>query len=644
MEVFTFNINAWCHSWIDANHWRRGQQDDSWIRLHSMESKNVKKKSTPYSPKFKFMVIASFILICDVSVIALLAAEDYKLVKCGANTSQTVSLYGQFSSLVNRISFNLNEVIYSDPSMPFDYKSTITPDHIADIIDDTRKVWTQLRLVMGDISSVRESNCTISNSSIVQCMELNELMDELTLSSQRAAIESPLMSTAQKINAIDQNYQITNQINQITSRLTLQFIDKSTHQCNFSFETSWIYGAFILIIMSSCFNLYIMLREYLDVNQTIRFLMVLIPPPICKSIPLVQNYIDCASQTDASGWIKRLVMGNEQNQDKRTRAILEGSMDGVIICNDEGFIVEMNSSSKQMFKKNESDVIGHHISILFDQDLKVFIKDTITTKRGMMMQTVGMRGGADVDRVVRFPCSLSTSVGLWNRRTHVACFVTDCTVQEKQKELIDIEKRNNEALLNSILPVSVASRLKNNSLDCIADKFDDVTCFFSDMVGFTKMSSMMSASDLVILLNKIVVAFDDLCIVNQIEKIKTIGDAYFCVGGLFDKQSNHPQRIITFGLQALMAVKELTNGDVDVRIGVHTGPLVAGVIGKNKFAYDCWGDTVNTASRMESTGVPGKIQVSRQTYERVHDLFKFEERRVEAKGKGSLTTYVVLNE
>jgi class 3 adenylate cyclase len=185
---------------------------------------------------------------------------------------------------------------------------------------------------------------------------------------------------------------------------------------------------------------------------------------------------------------------------------------------------------------------------------------------------------------------------------------------------LDVEKKNNETLLLSILPSSVASRLKRGET-CIADQLDDVTCFFSDMVGFTKMSSTMTATDLVTVLNRIVVGLDDLCVANNLEKIKTIGDAYFCVGGL-NNDPDHPEHTVRFGLQAIKSVRELSGGEISIRVGCHTGPVVAGVIGRNKFAYDCWGDSVNMASRMESTGVANRVQISRQTYERVHDIFK----------------------
>jgi guanylate cyclase 2F len=215
-------------------------------------------------------------------------------------------------------------------------------------------------------------------------------------------------------------------------------------------------------------------------------------------------------------------------------------------------------------------------------------------------------------------------------------------VEHKQKELIALEKSKNEQLLLSIFPKSIVARLKQGDTN-ISESFDSITCFFSDMVGFTSFSGTMSASGLVELLNSVVNRFDDLCKQHHLEKIKTIGDAYFCVGGLTAGDTDHAANSVRFAMGALRAVrKEVGNGKVNIRVGIHTGPLVAGVIGKSKFAYDCWGDTVNTASRMESTGIPGRVQISRATYERVHDVFEFQERNeVEVKGKGLMTTYVL---
>ncbi|EFC35253.1 predicted protein, partial [Naegleria gruberi] len=222
----------------------------------------------------------------------------------------------------------------------------------------------------------------------------------------------------------------------------------------------------------------------------------------------------------------------------------------------------------------------------------------------------------------------------------------DITQVKKHASLLGEEKKKSEELLLNILPLPVANRLKQGET-FIAEKFADVTIFFSDMVGFTKMSSGMEADQLVMMLNTIVNEFDKLTEKYLIDKIKTIGDAYFAVSGTHSsKSSDHPERMLKFAISVYSFLRDFNikfGKEVNLRIGMHTGPCVGGVIGTKKFAYDLWGDTINTASRMESTGVPGRIQISRATYERVFDLgYEFEEREsIYVKGKGEMKTYLL---
>jgi class 3 adenylate cyclase len=170
------------------------------------------------------------------------------------------------------------------------------------------------------------------------------------------------------------------------------------------------------------------------------------------------------------------------------------------------------------------------------------------------------------------------------------------------------------------------------------------------MVGFTKMSSGMTPGELVQMLNSIINGFDSLIKRNNLEKIKTIGDAYFCVGGLVreyeENEANeiHPQRVINFATQMFSILFNYNvdnNTKINLRIGIDTGGAIAGVIGKKKFAYDLWDNTVNVSSKMESSGSPGKIHVSSRTYQRVVDLFEFEKCKeyVEVEGEGTFQTY-----
>jgi len=210
------------------------------------------------------------------------------------------------------------------------------------------------------------------------------------------------------------------------------------------------------------------------------------------------------------------------------------------------------------------------------------------------------------------------------------------------KEL-DLERGKSDALLLNILPAEIAARLKTDD-GAIADRFADVTVLFADIVGFTKMSLRLTPVELVRRLNAVFSAFDDLADELRTEKIKTIGDAYMAVGGL-SGQPDHACAMaeLALGIQARMKEFSAEFGEkVDVRIGLNTGAVVAGVIGKKKFSYDVWGDAVNTASRMESQGVPGVIQVSEETYARLKATYLLEERgEIEVKGKGPMKTYLL---
>jgi class 3 adenylate cyclase len=206
------------------------------------------------------------------------------------------------------------------------------------------------------------------------------------------------------------------------------------------------------------------------------------------------------------------------------------------------------------------------------------------------------------------------------------------------------EQEKSEKLLLNILPELIAERLKKGE-NTIADSFPDVTVLFSDLVGFTELSTGISASALVEKLNRIFLAFDQLIERYHLEKIKTIGDAYMLVGGIPTPRTDHIEVVADMAmgmLQEIELINQQNHENFKIRVGIHTGPVVAGVIGKNKFIYDLWGDTVNIASRMESQGIPGCVQVSQTTYERLKDKFKFEQRGpIEVKGKGKMVTYLL---
>ncbi len=214
------------------------------------------------------------------------------------------------------------------------------------------------------------------------------------------------------------------------------------------------------------------------------------------------------------------------------------------------------------------------------------------------------------------------------------------------RQWLRLEQEKSERLLLNVLPETIAHQLKNQDHPAIAEHFAEVSVLFADIVGFTALSASMSPVDVVQLLNHLFSAFDCLADDHGLEKIKTIGDAYMVVGGLPIERSDHAEAIADMALdmqRALVQVNKTHNYNLSIRIGIHTGPVVAGVIGKRKFIYDLWGDTVNTASRMEAYGVPDHIHVTEKTYHCLQHNYVFQARGViHVKGKGDMTTYFLI--
>ncbi|MEG4145618.1 adenylate/guanylate cyclase domain-containing protein [Microcoleus sp. Pol12B5] len=207
------------------------------------------------------------------------------------------------------------------------------------------------------------------------------------------------------------------------------------------------------------------------------------------------------------------------------------------------------------------------------------------------------------------------------------------------------QKEKIEELLLNILPKPIADRLQEGQ-SIIADSFSEVSILFADLVGFTNFASQKSAAETVKVLNQIFSLFDELSLRHGLEKIKTMGDAYMVVGGLPDPQENHAFAIAQMALDMQAAVASFNvqnNHNFSLRIGINIGGVVAGVIGLTKFSYDLWGDTVNVAQRMESSGIPGEIQVTAAVYDRLKDKFLFKKRgAVEIKGKGEMIVYLLV--
>ena len=231
--------------------------------------------------------------------------------------------------------------------------------------------------------------------------------------------------------------------------------------------------------------------------------------------------------------------------------------------------------------------------------------------------------------------------GLFNRYRFV----------RRTNKIIAEEKERSDKLLLNILPHETAEELKEKG-SATPKQYELVSVLFTDFKGFTKIAEKLTPQELVEELNQCFMAFDVIIDKYKLEKIKTIGDAYMCAGGIPTPNSTNPVDIVKAGLEIREFMDKLREERVaqgkdfwELRIGIHTGPVVAGVVGKNKFAYDIWGDAVNTASRMESSGIPGQVNISGATFSLIKDHFVCNHRgKIQAKNKGEIDMYIVEKE
>jgi len=222
-------------------------------------------------------------------------------------------------------------------------------------------------------------------------------------------------------------------------------------------------------------------------------------------------------------------------------------------------------------------------------------------------------------------------------------FYYEFLVHKFEKEL-EVEHQKSDKLLHNILPAPIAKRLKECNKN-LTDGFTETSILFADIVGFTHMSQKSSPDEIVGFLNDVFSSFDDLTEKYNLEKIKTIGDAYMVVSGIPVYTKEHAELIAQMALDmsaVACTISDLQGTPLKIRIGINSGPVTAGVIGKKKFIYDLWGDSVNLASRMESHGIAGEIQVTQSTYELLKDKYQFCARgEIDVKSKGKLTTYLL---
>ena len=338
--------------------------------------------------------------------------------------------------------------------------------------------------------------------------------------------------------------------------------------------------------------------------------------------------------------LKRALIKNKQveaklrSTDEQIVNFLEGMSDAFFALDTQWRFSYVNYKAAQYLQRSPEELFGKNFweefpdlvsSVFYDQYHKAVAKQV----------------GVIFEKYYR-PLKVWWEVRVFPSRDGISVFFHDITTRKKMESALRKERNKTENLLLNLLPEPIAERLKEEP-GVIADKFEKATILFADLVNFTHISTTMSATKLVYLLNEIFSTFDELTEKHGLEKIKTIGDAYMVAGGIPIVRPDHAEASAEMALDMLVAIDELNvklEATFDLRIGINSGPVVAGVIGTKKFIYDLWGNAVNTASRMESHGVPGRIQVSFYTYELLRDKYEFEERgSIDIKGQGEMRTY-----
>lgn len=349
-----------------------------------------------------------------------------------------------------------------------------------------------------------------------------------------------------------------------------------------------------------------------------------------------QQIIDRTQALEQEIQERQLLEDKLHSSESKMRALFEAMTDVVLVLDAQGSI-EVVPTNTTLLYHPDADVIGYTIEQFFsDEPGQIWlqhIRRALSSQQTITFDYSINLGDREAWFAARISPMSSESV-IW-----VARDISD----RKQTELaLRLAQQQSEGLLLNILPKPIAEKLKKNT-DAIAEYFDDVTILFADIVGFTPLSERMSPIELVNMLNRMFSKFDRLAEIHGLEKIKTIGDAYMVAGGLPVPNLNHAEAVANMALemQEAMLVFQAEMGEhFQIRIGINSGPVVAGVIGIKKFIYDLWGDTVNVASRMESSGIPGFIQISTSTYDHLQGRYILEKRgSVSVKGKGPMTTY-----
>ncbi|MEP7107164.1 MAG: adenylate/guanylate cyclase domain-containing protein [Ferruginibacter sp.] len=336
-----------------------------------------------------------------------------------------------------------------------------------------------------------------------------------------------------------------------------------------------------------------------------------------------------------------------QEQNKRFQVICSSKNDAIITSDETKRILFWNKGAEYIFGYSSAEAIGQPLTLIIpgqlhqrhDKGMERMNQGKKPRVLGKVLELKAIKKGGE-----EFPIELT--LGSWDNdgKRYYSGIIRDITEKKKAELIILNEKKKSDELLLNILPKQVADELKSKG-KATTKRHEHVTILFTDFKDFTSMASSISPIKLVKELNEIFSHFDDIMEAFQIEKIETIGDAYFAACGLPEKNKDHAFQCIE-AVKQMFRYLEKRNKKNEIqwkmRAGIHSGPVVAGVVGKKKYAYDLFGDTVNTASRMETNGEVDKINISETTYDLIKGRYNCISRgEINAKGKGNLNMYFV---
>lgn len=341
----------------------------------------------------------------------------------------------------------------------------------------------------------------------------------------------------------------------------------------------------------------------------------------------------CTTTSDETAALREKVASLEAER-SRYRALLDAVPDLIVRLRRDGTYLDFVPAKGMALAASAKDRAGRNVEEVLPAKVAA---------RYVSAVAEALRSGSP--QTFEYALTLGERAGHYEARAapsgedEALLVVRDVTERHRAEQALRAEKERSERLLLNVLPRVIADKLKANP-GAIAERYDAATILFADIVGFTEMSSRVPPTEMVAMLNDLFSAFDRLADAQGLEKIKTIGDCYMAVSGLPVPRADHAAAAAELALAMQQAAASMHGGRLRMRIGLNSGPVVAGVIGVRKFIYDLWGDAVNVASRMESHGAPGAIHLTAETARLLGDAYAFEPRgRMAIKGKGEMETF-----